>query len=90
MKARQREPAVRLSWTRVFQEEHVDALRLLFGLTAQTAGAGLERLRVGKIALAGNDIGAGGKEDQRQQQSEMSHLGLLYGRRATNNAGPPH
>jgi hypothetical protein len=50
----------------------------------------LERLRVGKIALAGNDIGAGGKEDQRQQQSEMSHLGLLYGRRATNNAGPPH
>jgi len=66
MKARQREPAVRLGRIGVFQEEHMDALRLLFSLTAQTAGASLEGFRMGRIALASNDIGASGKGDQRQ------------------------
>ena len=66
MKARQREPAIRFGWTGVFQEEHMDALRLLFGFTAQATGAGLEGFRTRKITLAGYDIGAGRKENERQ------------------------
>lgn len=84
MKARKRQPAVRLAGVGVFQEEQMDALGLLFGLAAQTAGAGLEGFRMGGIALAGNNIGAGSKADERQKQSEMSHLGSLYGRAGRN------
>ncbi len=44
----------------------MDALRSLFGFTAQATGARLEGFRTGKIALAGYDIGAGRKECERQ------------------------
>ncbi len=67
MKSREREPAIWLGWTGVFQKENADILRLLFGLPAQTAFTSLEGFRTSEVAMAGDDIGASGKGDQRQK-----------------------
>src|SRR5260370_9597445 len=57
MRARKREPAVRLGRVDVSQKEDARICRLLFCLAAKTTSPGFECLRASMIASAGNNIG---------------------------------
>lgn len=69
-----REPAARLGRIDVFQKEDLGIRGLLFGLAAQTARPGFERLGAVMIAGACNNIGARAKSSERREEQKGSHL----------------